>query len=276
MQRRTRASAIVIRGRNLLGFWAEDPTSHARNFFLPGGELERDEDAAATAVRETLEETGYTVAPLSEFAVNERYDFLWDGKWYDCQTTFLPASVADDVAVKPVVDADYHRGVAWIDVADIDKAFRYHPAIHNVVRRLAGTLLMTDGEILYFANRVVPIDATCEVFADSGLRRPVQDRARIAQMLKNASLTISAWENDKLVGIARSLTDFCYATYLSDLAVARSRQKSGVGRKLVELTKQVIGPNSNLVLIAAPEAIKFYEKIGMPRLERGFWQQRES
>jgi len=58
-----------------------------------------------------------------------------------------------------------------------------------------------------------------ELYDDSGLKRPTHDAARIAMMYANSSLVVTAWDGDKLVGVARSLTDFCYACYLSDLAV---------------------------------------------------------
>jgi len=41
-------------------------------------------------------------------------------------------------------------------------------------------------------------------------------------MLRNANLVITAWDGDVLVSISRSVTDFAYCTYLSDLAVRLS------------------------------------------------------
>lgn len=41
---------------------------------------------------------------------------------------------------------------------------------------------------------------------------------RLQRMIDNADIMISAWDRDKLVGIARALTDFSYCCYLSDLA----------------------------------------------------------
>ena len=50
-------------------------------------------------------------------------------------------------------------------------------------------------------------------------RRPVDEAEIIAGMLANADLTVTAWDGDLLVGVARSVTDFTYCCYLSDLAV---------------------------------------------------------
>ncbi|WP_235906765.1 GNAT family N-acetyltransferase [Pseudomonas saliphila] len=81
-------------------------------------------------------------------------------------------------------------------------------------------------------------------------------------MISNSNLTVTAWEGETLVGIARSVTDFHYAYYLSDLAVCRSRQDRGIGRQLQIITQNQLGPRCKLILIAAPSANSYYEYIG--------------
>jgi len=81
-------------------------------------------------------------------------------------------------------------------------------------------------------------------------------------MLSNSNLTVSAWDSGKLVGVARSMTDFDYACYLSDLAVSKDYQKSGIGKQLQVITQEQLGPKCFLILIAAPSANSYYEHIG--------------
>ena len=95
-----------------------------------------------------------------------------------------------------------------------------------------------------------------------GERRPVEDRDRMAAMLANANLVVSAWEDDRLVGVARSLSDFAYATYVSDLAVDRSYQRQGIGRALLARTQREAAP-SRLILLSAPAAVDYYPRLGM-------------
>lgn len=95
-----------------------------------------------------------------------------------------------------------------------------------------------------------------------GERRPIDNRERLAHMLKYASLLITARDNNLLVGISRALTDFSYCTYLSDLAVDRAYQKRGIGKELVRQTK-LAAPEAKLILLAAPAAVDYYPKIGM-------------
>ena len=100
-----------------------------------------------------------------------------------------------------------------------------------------------------------------------GERRPVDEPDRIAEMLQHANLIATARDNGKLIGISRSLTDFVYCTYLSDLAVNEKYQKMGIGKELIRLTKEH-SPKAKLILLAAPKAVGYYPKIGMTKWEQ--------
>jgi len=84
-------------------------------------------------------------------------------------------------------------------------------------------------------------------------------------MLTHANLIITAWDGDLLVGIARSFTDFSYVGYLSDLAVRETHQRRGIGKGLIQKTREKMGPRSMLVLLAAPKAVDYYRKIRFTR-----------
>lgn len=108
-----------------------------------------------------------------------------------------------------------------------------------------------------------PIAQARELYRASTLaeRRPVDDDARFGAMLANANLLVTAWDGDLLVGVARALTDFSHATYLSDLAVRASHQRRGVGRELIRRTRSA-APQATLILLAAPAAERYYPRIG--------------
>jgi ribosomal protein S18 acetylase RimI-like enzyme len=124
--------------------------------------------------------------------------------------------------------------------------------------------------IQYQTNAPLTAKQLADLFVRSGIRRPTDDLPRIEQMIRHGNLTITAWKGDLLVGVARSLTDFCFCCYLSDLAVDLAYQRSGIGRELVRLTKNAIGENSNLVLLSAPGAMEYYPKIGFAAVENGW------
>gem|GEM_PF-873784 len=90
-----------------------------------------------------------------------------------------------------------------------------------------------------------------EVYNSSGINRPTTDPHRIAGMYANSNLVVTAWDGNLLVGVSHALTDLVYCCYLSDLAVRKEYQKQGVGKDLVRLTKEAIGPRCMLLLLAA-------------------------
>jgi predicted N-acetyltransferase YhbS len=121
--------------------------------------------------------------------------------------------------------------------------------------------------IRYQYGNDLDLDQVIELYNAStlGERRPVDDRQVMSDMLRHANLVVTAWDGNLLVGIARTLTDFSYVGYLSDLAVRVSHQRKGIGIQLVQKTREKMGPKSMLVLLAAPKAVEYYPKIGFNR-----------
>ncbi len=118
--------------------------------------------------------------------------------------------------------------------------------------------------ISYKAKRDIAPEVFIDLLQRSGLaeRRPVENPDIIRGMLEHADLLVTAWDEDTLVGVARSVTDFEYCCYLSDLAVDRAYQKSGIGRELIRRTREGLGQNCILILLAAPAAVDFYPRLG--------------
>lgn len=119
-------------------------------------------------------------------------------------------------------------------------------------------------EITYQINTPITADQFIELLKQSTLaaRRPVDDRQCMEGMVNNSNLLVTAWDGTKLVGIARSMTDFHYACYLSDLAVHQEYQRRGIGKQLQVITQQQLGKQCKLILIAAPAANEYYGHIG--------------
>ena len=117
--------------------------------------------------------------------------------------------------------------------------------------------------ITYRTGNALDLDQVIGLYRAStlGERRPVDDRDRMAKMLLNANLVVTAWDGDLMVGIARSVSDFVYCTYLSDLAVRESHQRRGIGKELVERTRTV-GGSATVILLSVPKAVGYYPRIG--------------
>jgi predicted N-acetyltransferase YhbS len=107
------------------------------------------------------------------------------------------------------------------------------------------------------------LDLAIELYVAStlGERRPVDDRQRMEAMFRHANLVVTAWDGELLVGVARSISDFVWYTYLSDLAVRISHQRQGIGKELMRRT-QAAAPQASLLLLAAPRAADYYGHVG--------------
>lgn len=144
-----------------------------------------------------------------------------------------------------------------------------------------------DPLVLYAREPALGVNEFRTVLIESGLgaTRPVDDETRLEAMLSGANLIVTArlqqpgaefgsQADSQLVGVARAVTDFAWSCYLSELAVAKSAQGLGIGKGLIDEVRRQLGPKVSLVLASVPEAVGFYERIGMPRMPDAFWYRR--
>ena len=107
-----------------------------------------------------------------------------------------------------------------------------------------------------------------------GQRRPTDDIDCTDGMINNSNLIVSAWEEDsegkRLIGIARAMTDFHYACYLSDLAVHNDQQQKGIGKRLIKDITAAIQKKCKVILLAAPNANEYYAPLGFVNNPRGW------
>ena len=124
--------------------------------------------------------------------------------------------------------------------------------------------------IHYKINVPLATQDILRVYNGSGIRRPTHDVPRIEKMFAQANLIASAWEDDKLIGIARALTDHSYCCYLSDLAVDLDHQRQGVGHQLIQAIRDQLNDQVSLILLSAPDAMDYYPKVGFTTLTNAF------
>lgn len=129
--------------------------------------------------------------------------------------------------------------------------------------------------ITYKTSVIPSPDQIIILYENAGLSRPTNDRERIKVMYENSDLVITAWDGDLLVGVSRCITDWVWSCYLADLAVRNDYQGKGVGKKLVDCTKETVGEKSMVLLLSVPDAMEYYPKIGFEKVENGFIIYRE-
>ncbi|TIT19935.1 MAG: GNAT family N-acetyltransferase [Mesorhizobium sp.] len=136
--------------------------------------------------------------------------------------------------------------------------------------------MTTRSKVLYASEPGLGTAEFRRVLVESGLgaNRPVDDDTRLKAMLSAANLVLTArldTEGKPLVGVARGVTDFSWVCYVSELAVCKSAQGLGIGKGLLDEARRQLGPSVAISLISMPDAVGFYERIGMERMPNAFW-----
>ncbi|MBS5734145.1 MAG: GNAT family N-acetyltransferase [Clostridiales bacterium] len=120
--------------------------------------------------------------------------------------------------------------------------------------------------ITYKSNKYLPCNQLSALFAAVGWSDETKEMT--PKMLANfnkpfihSTLVFSAWDEDKLVGCVRALSDTMFRSVIFDLAVLPEYQKQGIGSELV---KKCICeyPNAEWSLETIPERVSSYQGIG--------------
>ena len=125
-------------------------------------------------------------------------------------------------------------------------------------------------DITYSFDKRPTAEQIIELYDNSGLPRPTKDKDRIQKMFDNSNLIITAWNDDLLVGVSRCITDWVWCCYLADLAVRDDYKKEGIGKMLINLTKEKVGDQSMVLLLSVPTAMEYYPKVGFVKQESSF------
>jgi ribosomal protein S18 acetylase RimI-like enzyme len=101
------------------------------------------------------------------------------------------------------------------------------------------------------------------------LLRPTDDADRLRRAFEQAQLVLTAWQGERLVGLARVLTDGVQVSYLCDLAVEPDVQGIGIGKLLIDAVLER-SEGTELVLRDSNLSSGFYEHLGFARIENGW------
>jgi len=103
----------------------------------------------------------------------------------------------------------------------------------------------------------------------------------LTPLLLNSSMVISAWDDDRLIGLVRTVGDGFYIAYMQDLLVHPDYQCKGVGTALMEKILEANKDMRQFITITdgQPEnqyAIDFYKRFGLKSFDEtetcGLWR----
>ncbi|WP_226536815.1 GNAT family N-acetyltransferase [Fictibacillus halophilus] len=86
-------------------------------------------------------------------------------------------------------------------------------------------------------------------------------------------MNITAWQNDRLVGCIRILTDGYFFGTISEILVLPEFQKMGIGKRLMELAWETT--HTSLFFGAQPGKEPFFEKLGFVKGIQSYQKKKE-
>lgn len=87
------------------------------------------------------------------------------------------------------------------------------------------------------------------------------------------TINIGAWDEDRLVGSVRLLTDGYFFATIPEILVDPSYRRRGIGRRLMELALER-APRGKVAFGARPSSVEFFDRIGCKRALIGFVAER--
>lgn len=92
---------------------------------------------------------------------------------------------------------------------------------------------------------------------------------RLMDALVHSTYVVSAWDGERLIGLARLISDHVTIFFLQDILVDPAYQRSGVGRQLMGICLEYCQHVDRGVLITdgTPGQDAFYREMGFTALE---------
>jgi spermidine synthase len=108
----------------------------------------------------------------------------------------------------------------------------------------------------------------CDLYKMAGWWKESCSSEQISKLISGSFCFLTAWNEDKLVGFGRVISDGFNDGYIQDVYVAENFRKQGIAGNIVsKLTEYCKDKNINwIALIAAPGSVTLYEKLGFEKM----------
>lgn len=110
----------------------------------------------------------------------------------------------------------------------------------------------------------LPRDEVLALYGANGWTVYTDEPDRLMRAIAGSSRVVTAWDGERLVGLARVVTDGESVAYLQDVLVHPDCQGQGLGRRLAEEVFAPYGHVRQRVLLTdgTPRQRAFYEALG--------------
>ena len=125
--------------------------------------------------------------------------------------------------------------------------------------------------VQYKRDASITSDQVKNLYDDAGWFTYTEDMPRLMEGIGRSLYTVTAWDNDRLVGLIRVVGEGLTIIYIQDLLVLQTHRRKGIGTKLVRLVCEEYSGARQKVLLTedAPEMRAFYQSLGFEPCDRG-------
>lgn len=113
-------------------------------------------------------------------------------------------------------------------------------------------------------------DELIELYDAVGWSAYTRDPDGLVRALAGSAYVVLARDDERLIGLARVVSDGAVLAYVQDILVRPDVQRTGVGRALLENVQRRFATCRQLVLLTddRPEQSAFYESLGWMRIDK--------
>jgi predicted GNAT family N-acyltransferase len=116
-------------------------------------------------------------------------------------------------------------------------------------------------EIQFAFDRAVKAEQLLPLYAQTHWADK-RSAAETTMVIEHADVTISGWQDDRLVAFARVLTDDRYRAFIDDVIVDNSQRSQGTGGELMRRLVERLAHVEEVFLHCEPELNEFYGRCG--------------
>ena len=92
-----------------------------------------------------------------------------------------------------------------------------------------------------------------------------QKPEQLFKALMHSHSLITAWDDEKLIGLGNALSDGYLVVYYPHLIIHPNYQGKGIGKQILLKLQEKYGEFHQQILVADGNAVNFYEKCGFER-----------
>lgn len=129
--------------------------------------------------------------------------------------------------------------------------------------------------IRYNLDKKIDYCRLVELFDQAGWSDKAEDINRLRLMVENSQVVVTAWEDHKMVGFARCVTDFVFNAQINNVVVDQNYRGKGIGKGLI---KNILNSSKKVtyILRGDPENVDFYKTLGFKEAELGLVYNRKN